>query len=355
MPGPLALYEQRMANGGLVKDPAQTKAIHALENAFQTLKQRQNKRWWWSSTPAMPKGIYLVGPVGRGKTLLMDLFAQALEAHQIPAIRLHFHAFMADIADQLRAQEGQANPLERIATQIATSHRVLCFDEFHVEDIGDAMILGELLRALFSQDVMLVATSNTPPDDLYADGLQRARFLPAIEQIKANTQLIELNGQKDHRLRALTQAPTYFTPLGDGADQRMHERFVTLSGGQPLPTGVTVQGREMKAEGVSESVVWFDFDELCRSTRSSLDYIELVKRFETLMISEIPILSADDNDAAKRLIHLVDEAYDQGAKLIVSAAETPWGLYQGTRLSRSFERTASRLIEMQSQEYLSKE
>lgn len=282
----------------------------------------------------------------------MDLFVEALEAEHIPAIRRHFHAFMADISDQLRALKGQANPLERIATQIAASHRVLCFDEFHVEDIGDAMLLGELLRALFAKDVMLVATSNTPPDELYADGLQRARFLPAIEQIKVHTQLIELNGQADHRLRALTKAPTYFFPLDETTNVRMQERFATLSGTTASTGVLTVQGRDMKAKGLSQSVVWFDFDEICRTTRSSLDYIELVNRFETLMISGVPIMMVDDNDAAKRFIHLVDEAYDQRRKLIVSAAARPEALYQGTRLSQSFERTASRLIEMQSEEYL---
>lgn len=354
MPGPLSLYEQCVATGGLVKDPAQTRAIQALEKTFQALKGRQKKRWWWSSAPELPKGIYLVGPVGRGKTMLMDLFAESLKAHEIPAIRIHFHAFMADIAEQLRAQQGQTNPLQRIATQVAKRHQVLCFDEFHVEDIGDAMILGELLSALFAKEVMLVATSNTPPDALYADGLQRARFLPAIEQIKAHTTLIELNGDQDHRLRALTQAPTYFMPLGDLAEERMQERFATLSGTEPSPATITVQDRPIVAKGLSESVVWFDFDALCRSPRSSLDYLELIKRFDTLMISNIPVLTADDNDPAKRLIHLVDEAYDRGCKLIVSAANRPEEIYHGTRLGRAFERTASRLIEMQSEEYLTR-
>lgn len=352
MPGPLAFYQQRIAGGGLAIDPAQVNAINALEKRFQVLKKRQNKRRWWSSVPDMPKGIYLVGPVGRGKTLLMDLFAQALKTQEIPTIRIHFHAFMANIADQLQAQIGQANPLERIAAQIAKTHRVLCLDEFHVEDIGDAMILGELLRALFEQNVMLVATSNTPPDELYADGLQRARFLPAIEQIKAHTQLIELNGQADHRLRALTKAPTYFFPLDEATNARMQERFATLSGTTASAGMVAVQGRDIEAKGLSQSVVWFDFDQICRTARSSLDFIELVNRFETIMISEIPTLARDDNDAAKRFIHLVDEAYDQRCKLIISAVEKPEALYQGTRLNKTFERTASRLIEMQSHDYL---
>jgi len=354
MPGPLALYQSHIADGRLIRDPAQSHAIQALEDRFEAIKKCQRKRWWWSAAAKMPEGIYLVGPVGRGKTMLMDLFAEALETHQIPAIRIHFHAFMADIAEKLRAQQGQTDPLQRIATQIAKTHQVLCFDEFHVEDIGDAMILGELLSALFSRDVMLIATSNTPPDALYADGLQRTRFLPAIEQIKAHTTLVELNGKEDHRLRALTQAPTYFTPLDDLAEQRMMERFATLSGTEASPDTITVQDRPITAKGLSESVAWFDFDALCRSPRSSLDYLELIQRYDTLMISDIPVLTGDDNDPAKRLIHLVDEAYDQGCKLILSAAERPEEIYQGTRLSRAFERTASRLIEMQSEDYLTR-
>ena len=298
-------------------------------------------------------GLYLHGAVGRGKTLLMDLFAANLEAADVQVERLHFHRFMDRIHRQLKDLEGQRDPLKKIAAGIAGDVQVLCFDEFHVSDIGDAMLLGELLQALFERGVTLVATSNTAPDNLYADGLQRARFLPAIEAIKSNCDVQTLHADDDYRLRELSRHPTWLQPQDQERLSELKAEFDALAAGKPVAEGnVRLRGRDVPMKRRAGSVIWFDFDSLCRGHRASADYIELSRRFSTLIVQDVPAMDESDNDAARRFIHLVDECYDRAVKLIVSAACPIEQTYTGQRLAPSFERTVSRLIEMQSHEYL---
>lgn len=352
MPGPLALYRAQVDAGQLLADAAQSQVATELERLFQAIRAHVSPRWWSLKKSQPPQGIYLVGAVGRGKTLLMDLFAQALTDQHIPHRRVHFHRFMADTQASIQARQGDADPLADIAKALASQYRVLCFDEFHVEDIGDAMILGELLTQLFAQGVVLVATSNTPPDQLYADGLQRARFLPAIDQIKAHTRLVALDATTDYRLRTLTQAGVYFYPLSAQTDAELSEVYRHLTGQAPSGESVVVHGRAIETIGWHSRVAWFDFAALCASNRAANDYIALADRFDTLIIANVPQLIDGHNDAAKRFMHLIDEAYDRGVKVVMSAACPANELYAGHRLKTGFDRTTSRLLEMQSLAYL---
>jgi len=354
MPGPLAKYQAQVEAAKLVRDPAQLLVAHELDALFDQLRRHEKKSWWPTGRTKTPKGIYLVGSVGRGKTHLMDLLVESLQEHQIRVWRIHFHPFMAHIHEQLAILGGQRDPLASVAKKIAQNHRVLCFDECHVEDIGDAMILGELLHHLFAQGVVLVTTSNQTPDELYRDGLQRARFLPAIEAIKKHCRIVRLDSENDHRLRALTQAPTYLYPITPDNLIGMSQRFVALSGQEPVPQSLVVQGRVMQAMGIANSVAWFDFGQLCQTNRAVGDYSELFDAYKTVLISGVPTMGSDDDNAAKRFVHLVDTAYDRQIKLVLLAADVPQSLYAGQRLKSPFERTTSRLIEMQSKDYLEK-
>lgn len=352
MPGPLARYQAQINRGELVQDPAQREVVDALQSLFEQLSKPRISSWWpWRSQPAI-QGIYLVGAVGRGKTHLMDLLAESLNEAGTSVWRIHFHPFMVKMQADLKSLEGQKNPLSKVAERVANTYRVLCFDECHIEDIGDAMILGELLQQLFDRGVVLVTTSNQTPDELYTDGLQRQRFIPAIESIKAHCRVIHLDSEEDYRLRTLKQAPTYFYPLTDAHQARMEERFEALSGHMATATALSIQGRTIQTRGASGHVVWFDFHQLCQTERAARDYSEIFDQFQTVLISDVPKLGLDDDNAAKRFIHLVDEAYDRRIKLILAAADLPQSLYEGQRLASAFERTASRLIEMQSVEYL---
>ena len=352
MPGPRDRYQQQIDAGTWIADPAQQAVVEHFQRRYESLLAECGMRWlpWRPRTPV--KGIYLVGSVGRGKTLLMDLFSESLNDQSISVWRIHFHRFMAHVHAQLGQIKQQSDPLKSVAQTLARKVRVLCFDEFHVDDIGDAMILGELFGHLFNEGVMLVATSNTAPDQLYWDGLQRARFLPAIEEIKNHCEIVSLEARQDYRLRQLTQAPTYFSPCSQESHACLEERFQTLSGTHAQPGTYELAGREIEVMGHGNGVFWASFDALFKTARSSKDYIQLVSTFQTLIISGVPVLGVDDSDAAKRFIHFVDEAYDQRAKLIVEAKALPDALYRGKRLKTAFERTCSRLIEMQSTDYL---
>ena len=352
MPGPLALYQARVDTGELLADAAQSEVAAELERLFQKVDAYASPRWWSLKKPSPPRGVYLVGAVGRGKTLLMDLLAQALADHRIPHWRVHFHRFMEEIQTSLKLRQGDNDPLVGIAKDLAKTYRVLCFDELHVEDIGDAMILGELLTQLFAHGVVLVATSNTPPDQLYTGGLQRARFLPAIEQIKTHTQRVDLNAATDYRLRALSQAGVYFCPLSPDTTAELGKVYRQLTGQPPSDEALVVSGRPINAIGLHANVAWFDFETLCASNRATKDYIELTNRLDTLIVSDVPQLVDGHNDAAKRFMHLIDEAYDRGVKVVISAMCPADDLYAGRRLKASFGRTTSRLLEMQSLDYL---
>ncbi len=304
--------------------------------------------------PVKPvRGLYLWGDVGRGKTYLMDMFFDCLPFTEKK--RTHFHRFMKKTHEQLKTLRDQTDPLTIVAQRFADSTRVLCFDEFIVKDIGDAMILGGLLKHLLSRNIVLVATSNIPPDELYKDGLQRDRFQPVIDLIKDHTKIVPVTGNVDYRLRFLDRANTYFSPADGAAEAGLLHNFEHIAP-ESGSNGVTleIEGREIEAVLHAGDVVWFDFEALCAGPRSQNDYLEIARCFHTVFVSNIPRLDAESDDTARRLINLVDILYDHNVKLLVSAAAVPGELYIGTRMRDEFARTASRLTEMQTHAYLAK-
>jgi cell division protein ZapE len=334
----------------------------ALQGAEPTLftRLRANVPWLADESRAPPRGLYLWGGVGRGKTLLMDLFfALVSERHDSPrpAERSHFYHFMRDVHAALGNIKQHADPLDMVAQRLSERTRVICLDEFFVADIADAMILAGLFEGLFRRGVTLVATSNVAPQELYRDGLQRQRFLPAIELIRTHVEIMHLDGGIDYRLRQLKRAPTYMDCRSTAAQAALQERFAALTGagaeaGAIKQSPLTIEGRELHAVMWTAGTAWFEFSELCEGPRSQNDYIELAHLFHTIFISNIPIFGREDEDAARRFIMLIDELYDRGVKIVVSAAAAPPALYHGERLKFEFERAASRLIEMQTQRYL---
>lgn len=296
-------------------------------------------------------GLYLWGSVGRGKTFLMDLFAASLPRGTV--LRRHFHRFMGEVHESLRDLGERQDPLVDVAAGIAARCRVLCLDEFLINDIGDAMILANLLEALFARGVTLVTTSNTAPANLYKDGLQRARFLPAIASIEAHCQVVEMISSHDWRLRALTHAPVYHTPPGAEAERELTRIFTTQAQGELIDGGeLIINDRPISVRKRADNILWFDFAALCDGPRAVADYIALAKAGPAVIISNVPQFTIYSEDPAKRFVQLVDEFYDRHVKLILSAAAPITELYDGQRLRAEFGRTESRLIEMQSEEYL---
>lgn len=358
-------YRASLAEGAVLEDEAQAQVMALLDQRFTQLVARSaNKAGWFASLAnkflssksgredTSIKGLYLWGGVGRGKTMMMDMFCHALPPERRQ--RMHFHRFMRRVHDGLGRFSGQANPLLKVADEIASQGEVLCFDEFFVSDIGDAMILGEVMTALFARGVVLVATSNVEPANLYKNGLQRSRFLPAIDQIYAHCDVHEIDQGQDFRLRTLQQARLYHWPLSESTDQSMRESFSALaSDREKSNVRLRVENRMIEALKVAGDVAWFRFSSLCEGPRSQNDYIELATLFTTVLMSEVPVLDVNREDAARRFISLVDEFYDRRVKLVISADQPITDLYQGQRLSFEFERTQSRLLEMQSEEYLS--
>ena len=341
-------------------DPAQQSALRPLDRIHAALAsdhaagfiERLRQRW---SPPPPVRGLYLWGGVGRGKTFLIDLLFEAVPSPR--KLRVHFHRFMADVHAELRAHAGEQDPLRTIARAFARDAQLFCLDEFFVQDIGDAMILGEFLKHLFDAGATLATTSNLPPHRLYENGLQRARFLPAIALIERHCEVLELVSATDHRLRALTSAGVYHTPLGATADAAMKTCFERLAATSTSARGtLDILGRPIPLRLCSEDVAWFDFSALCEGPRAVADYIELAKRFNSVLISDVPILGSNGvlEDASKRFIHLIDEFYDRHVNVIISAAAAPTALYRGDRHRHEFARTESRLIEMQSAEYLAR-
>ncbi len=318
-----------------------------MSRVSSTLKRRLGR-----SAEVMPeRGLYIWGGVGRGKTMLMDLFYDCLPVDR--RLRMHFHRFMRRVHDGLKRWAGTPDPLTKVADEFADEADILCFDEFFVSDIGDAMILAELMAALFERGVTLIATSNVAPDALYENGLQRRRFLPAIDLINEHTHVHHVEAGMDFRLRALEQAEIYHSPLDDEAELSLARSFTSLAPDTPEEDVVlTIEGREIAVRMVADDVVWFEFSELCEGPRSQNDYIELALVYHAVLVSNVPVLTARKEDAARRFISLVDEFYDHRVKLIISAAAPITELYQGERLRFEFERTQSRLLEMQSHDYL---
>ena len=304
--------------------------------------------------PAPERGIYLWGGVGRGKTFLMDLFFRELPF--AARRRSHFHRFMHDVHTALRTLGPVTSPLERVADGIAADTRVLCFDELFVSDIADAMILGGLFEALFARGITLVATSNVPPAGLYRDGLQRARFLPAIALLERHTEIVEVDGGIDYRLRELERAPLYLECGDPDSEEQLARRFEALAGEPGTGPGtIEINDRPIAIRREFEQVLWCDFEALCTGPRGQDDYIELARLYHTVVLSGVPRFDGSTENEARRFVALIDELYDRGVKLVVSAAAPPDALYRGERLKFEFQRTASRLIEMQSQQYLARE
>lgn len=351
---PSARYAQGVAQGRWEDDPAQRDALVQLDRIRAELIAAENSRWWQRLRATPPtKGLYLYGAVGRGKTFLVDLFFESLPFES--KLRLHFHRFMGRVHAELNKLKGHEDPLVAVAAHFAAQARVFCLDEFFVSDIGDAMILGNLLRHLFARGVTLVTTSNIEPKNLYKDGLQRARFVPAIELLEQNCAIVELVSARDYRLRALTQAGVYFSPLGSAAERALADCFARVAPGllRTEPT-IEINGRAIEVKRRADGIIWFEFVAVCEGPRAVADYIEIGQSFNTVLISNVPQFSdaSAHEDAARRFVHLVDEFYDHGVNLVLSAAAPARELYRGRRLRLEFARTESRLIEMQSTEYL---
>ena len=364
--GPLARYEEEVNSGKLTADEEQRAVMQLLDTIANGLAKR--KPWeppdtGFFSRFTKPKplvgveGLYLWGGVGRGKTHLCDLFFAECEFND--KTRLHFHRFMQRIHTDLNELGQVENPIPLVADKWAKQTRLLLLDEIHVNDITDAMLLGSLLTELFKRGITLITTSNRHPDDLYKDGLQRARFIPAIEQIKSHTHVLEMVGDTDYRLRLLQRESIYVVgEFVDGkSDQAskaaMTDHFERLSGGKnENKTTMQVSGRELPIIARAGDILWIDFDTLCNTARSTNDYIELATTFHTVLLSNVPVMDEMQSDAARRFVNLIDEFYDRHVKLIVSAEAAPDALYTGKRLEFEFTRSASRLMEMQTKEYL---
>ncbi|MGI8561910.1 MAG: cell division protein ZapE [Luteimonas sp.] len=416
---PSARYRQGVERGDWDADPAQAGALRELDRLHVALVQAPARKGLLGKLlGAAPdegiQGLYLWGGVGRGKTFLIDLFHDGLPLQEAVAAgrttpplphggrgrdrsqrgrwaevnapdvapkertgvlsparggrwpegqdggrgkrRTHFHRFMREIHQQLRAHAGERDPLAAIAREWRKSLRILVLDEFFVEDIGDAMLLGRLLKHLFAEGVVLVTSSNAAPSALYRDGLQRARFLPAIALIERHCAVVHLDSATDYRLRALTRSPVYRAPLDDGSDAWLEARWHALGGDDAhRNAGIEVEGRRLTVRARTAGMAWFDFAALCDGPRSAADYIEIAREFHTLLLGDVPVLDAHADDAARRFVTLVDELYDRHVNLVCTTAAPPQDLYAGERLAAAFERTASRLVEMQSADYLALE
>lgn len=360
---PLALYQQDLEKGGFSYDKAQEKAVLHLQRLYDDLitkpgrrvRVRRKIKHVLTGRPQNEKvqGLYFWGGVGRGKTYLVDTFYNALPLER--KWRVHFHRFMQRVHEDLKQLKGRSDPLAVVAEKLASEASVICFDEFFVQDIADAMILSTLLQELFKRNVVLVATSNIVPDDLYKNGLQRARFLPAIELIKENCQVVNVDSGIDYRLRTLEKAEIYHWPLDATADSNIVSYFhdlTTGSNGVVKMVNLDINNRSIHARMAAEDVVLFEFSDICEGPRSPYDYIAIAQQYQAVLISNVKIMSGDADDTARRFIALVDEFYERRVKLIMSGAAPIESLYQGTRLAFEFKRCLSRLLEMQSQEYL---
>ena len=349
-----ALYEATLAERGYHADAAQLRAVTALERcetewaAYKS--RRRNAITKLLIRPPIPRGVYMYGGVGRGKSFLMDCFFQAVPLTR--KTRLHFHEFMREVHRELHDMKGTVDPLDELARRMARRYRLICFDEFHVSDITDAMILHRLLLALFANRVSIITTSNFHPDDLYPNGLHRDRILPAIALLKSQLEVINVDGGTDYRQLTLQDVDTYHTPLTDAAEAQMEATFERLAEARDEEAVMQIEHRSVRAVRRAGGVVWFDFRTLCGGPRSQNDYLEMASRFHTVLLSNVPHMPARMASEARRFTWLVDVLYDRHVKLIVSAEVPPEALYTEGPLAHEFPRTVSRLHEMQSAEYL---
>lgn len=356
-------YHSLSGNPGLSSDPAQLRALATLDRVGRELTARPTPRQLpgllsrllpRTTRLAPVRGAYLWGGVGRGKTFMMDLLFESLPFDD--KVRYHFHRLMNRVHGRLKTLRDEQDPLARVASELAGEARIICFDEFFVADIADAMLLARLLEGLFERGVTLVATSNSAPQDLYRGGLQRQRFLPAIDLIRQHTEVVHVDGLTDYRLRVLEAAEIWHAPLDQMTDQNLDQYFRNMAPDRGTEgETLDVLGRSIATRRRAEGIAWFDFGALCSGPRSPEDYIEIARWFQTVIISAVPKLDETRENEARRFIALVDEFYDRRVNLIVSAAEPIGRIYAGSRLCQEFERTRSRLLEMQSMEYLAAE
>ncbi|MBD0784746.1 cell division protein ZapE [Vibrio sp. Y2-5] len=362
---PKQRYEQDLKRSDFQQDEAQAMAVNALDNLYHQLIDYLNtpvvkpSRWQKllgkkEEKPQLPKGLYFWGGVGRGKTYLMDTFFDALPTDK--KMRVHFHRFMYRVHDELKLLDDVSDPLELIADKFSKEAVVICFDEFFVSDITDAMILGTLFQALFQRGVVLVATSNIPPNDLYRNGLQRARFLPAIALIEKHCQILNVDSGVDYRLRTLQQAEIYHYPLDTKASENLDKYYGQLAGSEkPKQCQIEINHRTIDVIEANDGLLYASFAQLCQTARSQNDYIELSKLYHTVLLAEVKQMDRTIDDAARRFIALVDEFYERNVKLIISAEVPLEQLYTHGQLEFEFKRCQSRLIEMQSHDYLAQE
>ncbi len=350
-------YESSLAERGYQPDPAQRTAIERLQKyfddwiAFKSDRSSAVKRLF--KRPDVPRGVYLWGGVGRGKSFLMDAFYATVPVKR--KTRLHFHEFMRSVHRQLDEVKGMQDPLDEVAKRISKRYRLICFDEFHVSDVADAMILYRLLLKFFEHGTSFVMTSNYEPSLLYPDGLHRDRILPAIALIKDRMDILNVDAGIDYRRRTLEQVKCYHTPLGAQADQALHEAFAQLSDTPPQDPVLLIEHREITAKKRAGSVVWFDFATLCGGPRSQNDYLEIASRFHAVILSDVPKMGPKHASEARRFTWLIDVFYDHKVKLIMSAECEPEEIYTSGPMSNEFHRTVSRILEMQSKEYLDSE
>lgn len=352
-----ATYEAELAAKGFTADPAQLRAVDALQRCaddWATYKaKRANPLLRILSKPPVPKGVYMHGGVGRGKSFLMDCFFNAVPIRR--KVRLHFHEFMREVHRELHALQGTQDPLDALGARIAKRYKLICFDEFHVADITDAMILYRLLLALFDNGVGFVTTSNFTPDGLYPDGLHRDRILPAIALLNERMEVLNVDNGTDYRRRTLEKVQLYHMPLGPQADAAMQAAFDRLAEARNEDAALHIESRRIAAVRRAGGVIWFDFRDLCGSPLSQNDYLEIANRFHTVLLSNVPHMPVSMASPARRFTWLVDVLYDRRVKLILSAAVPPEQLYTEGPLAHEFPRTVSRLNEMQSQEFLALE
>jgi cell division protein ZapE len=354
MSGVLQVYQEQLLVKGFQSDEAQLMAVTALERCAQEWAQFEAKGSWLSALfhkKVTPKGVYLYGGVGRGKSFLMDCFFESVQTPR--KTRLHFHEFMREVHHELRALQGTVNPLNEMGRKIAERYDLICFDEFHVSDITDAMILHRLLQSLFDHQVGFVTTSNFHPNDLYPDGLHRDRLLPAIALLNEQLQVVRVDAGVDYRQMTLEQAELYLCPNDEQSKHSMAATFERLCAHDPLlQETLTIESRDIRALKVSKEVVWFDFETLCAGPRSQHDYLEIAERFQTVFLSDVPQMNERMASQARRFTWLIDVLYDRRVKLVMSAQVSPEQLYLKGPLVHEFARTISRLTEMHSQEFL---
>lgn len=351
---PLQRYEKAIASGEFSEDSQQKSAMQYLDTVYQQIlvnRAKQRGLFSFLKKTQPPKGLYMWGGVGRGKTWMMDMFYEALPTDN--KMRMHFHHFMKRVHQELNQLQGQANPLQKVANIIYNEADVICFDEFFVSNVSDAMILGDLFTMLFNKGITLIATSNIAPNGLYKNGIHRDRFLPAIAEVEKNTTVMNIDSGIDYRLRVLQQAELYMSPLTKENIHWLANRFTALSNNQHISQQpILVNNREVEIKARTESILYVDFRALCMQPRSAHDFIEIANNFSTVLIDDVPELNDILADPTRRLIYLVDEFYDRRVKLLIRAEQSILNLYQGEKLAFEIERTRSRLLEMQSEEYL---